>query len=94
MIVCDGSDEIVTDEEREAAEAADAAREEAALLEMFETWPRWAARLHVEMATMVNPNAWRESLDFYLSLPGANDNLSAWTLDGPLWARRVLEAVS
>jgi hypothetical protein len=59
-----------------------------------EAWPLWMAELADEIDTWRMPDAWREYLGAVLSAPGANDNLTAWTLEGPMWARRVLEAVS
>ena len=94
MIFCDGSDEIFTDEEREEIEAIEAAREEEAEIEMLRSWPRWAAELHVEIgAWVVTVPGWREMLNVG-RYRGADDRVTAWTLDGPMWARRVLESVA
>lgn len=55
--------------------------------------PGWMARLLFEEAEWTQPNAWREYLDTVLARP-RGDSATAWTLLGPMWARRVLEAVS
>lgn len=94
MIFCDGSDEILTDEEREEIEAREAARVEEAQAEMLGLWPKWAADLYLEIESwVVTLPGWQGYLDFILSRPAAND-VTAFSLDGPMWARCVLEAVA
>lgn len=90
MIFCDGSDEIFTDEEREELEAAEAAREEEAEIEMLRSWPRWAAALWLEVEEwIVTVPGWREMLKAS-AYRGPEDRVTWRTLKGPPWARRVL----
>ena len=91
MIFCDGSDDPLTDEEREEIEAIEEAREEAALAEMLSTWPRWAAELYLEIDSWVTTlPGWRGYLDWMASRRTSEDRVTWQTLEGPLWARRVL----
>lgn len=95
MIFCDGSDEILTDEEREEIEAIEEAREEEALLEMVRAWPRWAAELFPEIETwVVTLPGWRGYLEWQASLRGSEARVTACSLDGPMWARQVLESTA
>lgn len=95
MPFCDGSDYILTDEEREEIEAIEEAREEAALLEMLRSWPRWASALYLEIETWVTTlPGWRGYLEWMASRRGSEAGVTAWTLDGPMWARLVLEATA
>ena len=88
---CDGSDEIFTDEEREEIEAAEEAREEAALTAMLASWPHWAADLYLEIDSWVTTlPGWRGYLEWMASRRGSEARVSWKTLDGPIWARQVL----